>query len=282
MIRLGILTLLLSIQFAAISKNQSLPLIMKVAVVTGAARGIGLAISKKFLEEGYRVAILDIDQKTLSQTMKQFFDTNNVLGLECDVSEPDQVGPSVNRVVEEFGRIDVLVNNAGIAEFKPMLETTYEEWSRILAVNLNGPFICTQACTPFMLKNEGGSIVNIASISGLRASTLRIAYGTSKAALMHLTKQQAAELGNKGVRVNAIAPGPVDTAMAKKVHTADIRSDYHDVIPLNRYGLEEEIADAVWFLCSDSASYINGQIIAADGGFDATGIGLTSLRQSKN
>ena len=282
MIRLGILTLLLSIQFAAISKNQSPPLIMKVAVVTGAARGIGLAISKKFLEEGYQIAILDIDQKTLSQTMKLFFDTNNVLGLECDVAEPDQVDQSVNRVVEEFGRIDVLVNNAGIAEFKPMLETTYEEWSRILAVNLNGPFICSQACAPFMLKNEGGSIVNIASISGLRASTLRIAYGTSKAALMHLTKQQAAELGNKGIRVNAIAPGPVDTAMAKKVHTADIRSDYHDVIPLNRYGLEEEIADAVWFLCSDSASYINGQIIAADGGFDATGIGLTSLRQSKN
>ena len=282
MIRLGILTLLLSIQFAAISKNQSPPLIMKVAVVTGAARGIGLAISKKFLEEGYRIAILDIDQKTLSQTMKQVFDTNNVLGLECDVAEPDQVDQSINRVVEEFGRIDVLVNNAGIAEFKPMLETTYEEWSRILAVNLNGPFICSQACAPFMLKNEGGSIVNIASISGLRASTLRIAYGTSKAALMHLTKQQAAELGNKGVRVNAIAPGPVDTAMAKKVHTADIRSDYHDVIPLNRYGLEEEIADAVWFLRSDSASYINGQIIAADGGFDATGIGLTSLRQSKN
>ena len=282
MIRLGILTLLLSIQFAAISKNQSPPLIMKVAVVTGAARGIGLAISKKFLEEGYRIAILDIDQKTLSQTMKQDFDTNNVLGLECDVSEPDQVDQSVNLVVEEFGRIDVLVNNAGIAEFKPMLETSYDEWSRILAVNLNGPFICTQACAPFMLKNEGGSIVNIASISGLRASSLRIAYGTSKAALMHLTKQQAAELGNKGIRVNAIAPGPVDTAMAKKVHTAEIRSDYHDVIPLNRYGLEEEIADAVWFLCSDSASYINGQIIAADGGFDATGIGLTSLRQSKN
>ena len=282
MIRLGILTLLLSIQFAAISKNQSPPLIMKVAVVTGAARGIGLAISKKFLEEGYQIAILDVDQKTLSQTMKLFFDTNNVLGLECDVAEPDQVDQSVNRAVEQFGRIDVLVNNAGIAEFKPMHETTYEEWSRILAVNLNGPFICSQACAPIMLKNEGGSIVNIASISGLRTSTLRIAYGTSKAALMHLTKQQAAELGNKGIRVNAIAPGPVDTAMAKKVHTADIRSDYHDVIPLNCYGLKEEIADAVWFLCSDSASYINGQIIAADGGFDATGIGLTSLRQSKN
>ena len=126
MIMLGILTLLLSIQFAAISKNQSPPLIIKVAVVTGAARGIGLAISKKFLEEGYRIAILDIDQKTLSQTMKQDFDTNNVLGLECDVAEPDQVDPSVNLVVEEFGRIDVLVNNAGIAEFKPMLETSYD------------------------------------------------------------------------------------------------------------------------------------------------------------
>ena len=143
---------------------------MKVAVVTGAARGIGLAISKKFLEEGYQIAILDIDQKTLLQTIKQDFDTNNVLGLECDVAEPDQVDPSVNRVLEQFGRIDVMVNNAGIAEFKPMLETSYEEWSRILAVNLNGPFICTQACAPFMLKNEGGSIVNIASISGLRAA----------------------------------------------------------------------------------------------------------------
>lgn len=253
----------------------------KVVVVTGAARGIGLAIARKFLEEGYQIAILDIDETTLSKTMKEVFNTKNVLGIECDVSEPEQVEKAIRRVVDRFGRIDVLVNNAGIAEFKPMLETSYDEWSRILAVNLNGPFICSQACAPLMLENKGGSIVNIASISGLRASTLRVAYGTSKAALMHLTKQQAAELGNVGIRVNAVAPGPVDTAMAKKVHTADIRSDYHDVIPLNRYGLEEEIAETVWFLCSDSASYINGQVLAADGGFDASGIGLTSLRQSK-
>ncbi len=253
----------------------------KVVVVTGAARGIGLAIARKFLEEGYQIAILDIDETTLSKTMKEVFNTKIVLGIECDVSEPEQVEKAIGRVVDRFGRIDVLVNNAGIAEFKPMLETSYDEWSRILAVNLNGPFICSQACAPLMLENKGGSIVNIASISGLRASTLRVAYGTSKAALMHLTKQQAAELGNVGIRVNAVAPGPVDTAMAKKVHTADIRSDYHDVIPLNRYGLEEEIAETVWFLCSDSASYINGQVLAADGGFDASGIGLTSLRQSK-
>jgi len=113
----------------------------------------------------------------------------------------------------------------------------------------------------------------------VRASALRVAYGTSKAALAHLTRQQAAELGNRGVRVNAVAPGPVETAMAKKVHTPEIRADYHDAIPLNRYGLEEEIANAVLFLCGDQASYVNGQVLAVDGGFQATGIGLPTLRR---
>jgi NAD(P)-dependent dehydrogenase (short-subunit alcohol dehydrogenase family) len=201
-----------------------------------------------------------------------------VLAIECDVAEPVQVQAAVDRVVARFGRIDALVNNAGIAVFKPMLETTHEEWARVLAVNLTGPFLCTQACAPVMLKTGGGAVVNIGSISGLRASTLRVAYGTSKAGLAHLTKQQAAELGELGIRVNAVAPGPVDTAMAKQVHTPDIRADYHDAIPLNRYGTEEEIAAAVAFLCSDAASYVNGQTLAVDGGFDAAGIGLPSLR----
>ena len=149
----------------------------------------------------------------------------------------------------------------------------------MMAVNLTGPFLCVQACAPLMLRNGGGAIVNIASISGLRASTLRGGYGTSKAALMHLTRQQAVELGNRGIRVNAVAPGPVDTAMAKQVHTPAIRAGYHDAIPLNRYGSEREIAEAVVFLCSDAASYINGQTLAADGGFDAAGIGLPDLRR---
>jgi NAD(P)-dependent dehydrogenase (short-subunit alcohol dehydrogenase family) len=125
-----------------------------------------------------------------------------------------------------------------------------------------------------------GAVVNIASISGLRASALRVAYGTSKAAVIHLTKQQSVELGNLGIRVNAIAPGPVDTDMAKKVHSAAIRADYADAIPLARYGTPEEIAQAVGFLCSQAASYINGQTLAVDGGFDAAGIGLPSLRKS--
>ena len=249
----------------------------RVAVVTGGARGIGRAIAVKFLETGYRVALLDIDAATLARTTKELAN-KDVLAVECDVAHPEQVTASFNRVAAHFGRIDALVNNAGVAVFKPLLDTTFEEWSRVLDVNLSGPFLCTQACAPVMLKTGGGAIVNITSVSGLRASTLRVAYGTSKAALDHLTKQQAAELGNLGIRVNAVAPGPVDTAMAKQVHSAAIRADYHDAIPLNRYGTEREIAEAVVFLCSDAASYINGQTLAVDGGFDASGIGLPGLR----
>ena len=130
-----------------------------------------------------------------------------------------------------------------------------------------------------MRDGGGGAVVNITSISGLRASTLRTAYGTSKAGLAHLTKQQAVELAALGIRVNAVAPGPVDTAMAKAVHTPEIRQDYHDHMPLNRYGFEEELAESIYFLCSAHASYITGQILAVDGGFDSTGIGLPTLRK---
>jgi NAD(P)-dependent dehydrogenase (short-subunit alcohol dehydrogenase family) len=182
-------------------------------------------------------------------------------------------------VAETFGRIDALVNNAGIAIFKPILETSFAEWQRVLNVNLNGTFLCTHACAPVMLHGGGGAVVNIASISGLRASTLRVAYGTSKAAIIQLTKQYAVELGTAGIRVNCVAPGPVDTDMAKLVHSVAIRQDYHDVIPLNRYGTPEEIAAVVVFLCGEDASYINGQVIAADGGFEAMGVGLPTLRR---
>lgn len=251
-----------------------------VAVITGAARGIGLAIARQFLAAGYRVALLDIDAATLERTREALAQPDRVLALECDVANPGQVQSAFAAVSSRFGRIDSLVNNAGIAIFKPILDTTWEEWSHVLEVNLGGAFLCTQAAARVMLESRGGSVVNIASISGLRASTLRVAYGTSKAALIHLTKQQAAELGDKGIRVNAIAPGPVDTAMAKQVHTAEIRIDYHDTIPLKRYGTEDEIAAAVLFLCSPAASYINGQTLAVDGGFDATGIGLPTMRKS--
>lgn len=254
--------------------------IKPVAVITGGARGIGLAIGQWFLNNGYRIALLDSDIDTLRKTAVDFGQSTDVACLPCDVSQPDEVARAMAKVVAQFGRIDSLVNNAGVAVFKPIGETTFAEWRYVMSVNLDGAYLCTQACAPLMLKTGGGSIVNIASISGLRASTLRVAYGTSKAALIHLTKQQAVEYGNVGIRVNAIAPGPVDTEMAKLVHTPAIRADYHNTIPMNRYGTPEEIAAAVGFLCSAGAGFVNGQVLAVDGGFDAAGVGIPTLRKN--
>ncbi len=259
------------------------PAPQKVALITGAARGIGLATAKRFLAEGWRVALLDIEGELLSDSMEALAAEalaapGDTLALACDVSDACAVAGAITEIDGQFGRLDALVNNAGIAVFAPILETSEDDWNRIMAVNLTGPFLCTKAAAPLMREHGGGAIVNITSISAVRASTLRSAYGTSKAGLAHLTKQLAVELASLGIRVNAVAPGPVETAMAKAVHTAEIRADYHDAIPLNRYGLEEELAEAVFFLCSDRASYITGQILAVDGGFDAAGIGLPTLR----
>ncbi len=251
-----------------------------VAVVTGGARGIGLAIARLFLQHGYRVALWDIDAQTLARTDAELADPDHVLASHTDVSQPDQVAAATAAVQARWGRIDALVNNAGVAVFKPIGKTTWEEWRYVMGTNLDGAFLCTQACAPVMLAGGGGAVVNIASISGLRASTMRVAYGTSKGAIIHLTKQQAIELGNAGIRVNCVAPGPVDTEMSKLVHTVAIRSDYYDTIPLNRYGTPEEIANAVVFLCSAAASYVNGQVLAVDGGFDASGVGLPTLRRT--
>ena len=249
---------------------------MKTVLITGAARGIGLATAGLFLEDGWQVAMLDIDGPAQEAAAAALGAPEQVLALTCDVAFEDQVAAALAAVEARFGKLEALVNNAGTAVFKPVGETSAEEWRRVLDVNLTGPFLCTQAAVPLM--TGGGAVVNIASISGQRASTLRVAYGTSKAGLMHLTKQQAVELGEQGVRVNCVAPGPVDTAMAKAVHSNAIRRDYHDHIPLARYGLEREIAEAVLFLCSDRASYITGQVLSVDGGFEAAGIGLPTLR----
>lgn len=247
----------------------------KVALVTGAARGIGLATTKLFLEDGWRVVMVDCDGAELEAAAGAL---EGVVALTHDVSEPEQVRAIVAGALAAFGRIDALVNNAGVADFGPIEETDFARWRRVMATNLDGVFLLSQEATP-ALKESRGALVNIGSISGLRASTLRVAYGTSKAAVIHLTKQQAAELGEYGIRANCVCPGPVRTKLAMAVHTQDIIDAYHDAIPLNRYGSEREIAEVVVFLCSERASYVTGQIVAADGGFESTGVGLPALRK---
>ncbi|ANT62672.1 3-oxoacyl-ACP reductase [Salipiger sp. CCB-MM3] len=246
----------------------------KTAIVTGAARGIGLATTKQFLAEGRKVAMIDRDAEALMEEVGQL---EGVLPVVCDVSQPDQVAAMIDEVATKFGRIDALVNNAGVADFGPIEDTTFERWRTVMATNLDGVFLCSQAAVPH-LKQVQGAIVNIASISGLRASTLRVAYGTSKAGVIQLTQQQAAELGEYGIRANCVAPGPVRTKLAMAVHSPEIIAAYHDAIPLNRYGSEDEIASVIVFLCSDRASYVTGQTIASDGGFQSTGVGLPALR----
>lgn len=246
----------------------------KISLVTGAARGIGLATTKLFLAEGHKVVMVDRDREELD---KAAADLSEVLPLPYDVSDPVQVDRIIQETEAAYHRIDNLVNNAGVADFGPLEETDFKRWRTVLATNLDGIFLCTQAAIP-MLKKSRGSIVNIASISGLRASTLRVAYGTSKAGVIQLTQQQAVELGEYGIRVNCVSPGPVRTKLAMAVHSQEIIDAYHDAIPLNRYGTEEEIGNLIVFLCSDKASYITGQAIAADGGFECTGIGLPALR----
>ncbi len=246
---------------------------MKTALVTGAARGIGLATTHRLLGRGYTVAMVDRDSEALHRAGG---DLSNVRLFDTDVSIPEQVTALAARL-SDWPHLNALVNNAGIADFGPIEETDFARWRAVMANNLDAPFLMVQAFTP-MLKAGPGAVVNITSISGLRASTLRVAYGTSKAGLAHLTQQQAVELGEYGIRVNAVAPGPVRTKLAMAVHTPEIIAAYHDAVPLNRYGAEDEIAAAIAFLLSEDASYITGQVLAADGGFEATGIGLPALR----
>ncbi|MEO0750787.1 MAG: SDR family oxidoreductase [Pseudomonadota bacterium] len=243
---------------------------MKIALVTGAARGIGLATTQQFLTLGWHVIMVDRDASALHEAANPLKQVTPVL---CDVSQPDEV----SRLAADHAEIDALVNNAGVADFGPIQDTDFTRWRTVMETNLDGVFLMTQAFTP-ALSIAKGAIVNIASISGLRASTLRVAYGTSKAGVIALTQQQAVELGEHGIRANCVCPGPVRTKLAMAVHTPEIIAAYHDAIPLNRYGTEDEIAGVITFLCSPAASYVTGQTIAVDGGFEATGVGLPALR----
>jgi len=262
----------------------------KVVVVTGAAQGIGRAIAERCADEGADVVLVDRNETTLSATVDalQARDSDHYVGrgaarfslIAGDIADEGTVRNMIDTAVNSHGRLDGLVNNAGIfGAYNRFENNSIELFEQMIAVNVRAAWLAIQYAKPAMLASEGGgAIVNIASISGLRASTLRVAYGTSKAAVIQLTKQQAVELGEFGVRANCVCPGPVRTKLAMAVHSQAIIDAYHDAIPLNRYGSETEIAEAIHFLASPRASYITGQVLAADGGFEATGVGLPDLR----
>ena len=243
----------------------------KIALVTGGARGIGLAIARAFAAEGATPVIADINAQGARDALATL-GASGGLALGVDVADQASVNAMVAAIVGRFGRLDILVNNAGIGGNTPFLDITLEEWNRTIAINLTGAFLVAQACAREMARQGGGKIVNIASLSGQRGGHGRAAYGAAKAGLELLTKVMAVELAEHGINVNAIAPGAIETEMAKFAHDEATRAAYNYLIPMTRYGTPEEIADAAVFVCSDEARYVHGHTLNVDGGFLAAGL----------
>lgn len=245
----------------------------KVAIVTGAGRGIGRVIALRFGAEGARVMVADLSLGHAQGVAREITAAGGAAeALPVDVADPASVTRMIARTQELAGRIDVLVNNAGIGSNQPVLEMSLGEWERNLRVNLTGTFLCAQAAGRVMVAQGAGRIINVASISGQRGGVGRAAYGAAKAGVILLTKVMAVELAGRGVLVNAISPGPIDTEQSRGTHTPATRRSYLDRIPMRRYGQAEEIAGGVLFLASDDSSWVNGHVLNVDGGFDAAGL----------
>ena len=237
---------------------------VKIALVSGGARGIGRAAAEIFTEQGYKVIILDRDAEELNKTCKEI---NGSTPFHYDVSNEQVMQEISLRVSKEFGRLDCLVNNAGIADFGPIEECDAKKWRTVMETNLDGVFYLSQALTA-QLKKTKGSIVNIASISGLRGSTLRVAYGTSKAAVHAITRALAKDLAEYNIRVNAVSPGTIDTPFHAQIKSTkpDVFASWKNNIMLGRLGQPEEVAAVVSFLASENASFITAETIQIGGG----------------
>lgn len=246
----------------------------KIALVTGGARGIGFAVATALAREGARIAIADINVEGAREAADKLKATGaDAEGFGVNVADQASVEAMIKAIVAHFGRLDCLINNAGVGGNTPFLETKLEDWNRIISINLTGAFMVAQASARRMVaQGEGGKIINIASLSGQRGGNGRAAYGSAKAGLELLTKVMAVELSEHGINVNNIAPGAIETEMAKFAHDAATRSAYNYLVPMVRYGTPEEIADAAVFLSSDEARYIQGHTLNVDGGFRAAGL----------
>lgn len=241
----------------------------KTALVTGAARGIGKAIALKFASEGANVAFTDlvIDENGKATEAEIAAYGVKAKGYASNAADFAQTEEVVKAVKEEFGSIDILVNNAGITKDGLMLRMTEAQWDAVIAVNLKSAFNFIHACTPIMMRQKGGSIINMASVVGVHGNAGQCNYAASKAGMIALAKSIAQEMGAKGIRANAIAPGFIETAMTAAL-SEEVRKEWMKVIPLRRGGTPEDVANIATFLASDMSSYVSGQVIQVDGGMN--------------
>jgi len=237
----------------------------KVAIVTGASRGIGLEIAKIFYENGAKIVITDIDDKTLSIVNKEFDDSKNILSIVSDVSISDSVTNMIKTTIEKFNKIDILVNCAGITRDNLIIRMKENDWDNVINTNLKSVFLTSKIAGRYMMKEKSGNIINISSVVGIIGNAGQTNYSASKAGVIGMTKSLAKEFASRNIRVNAIAPGFIDTAMTKNLKE-NAKEQLIDAILLKRLGTTKDIANAALFLASSLSDYITGQTLVVDGG----------------
>ncbi len=239
----------------------------QVAIVTGGSRGIGAAISRELAAEGASVVVNYSSSQAAAQEVVDSILAagGKAISFRASVADPVQVEAMLAATIESFGTVDILVNNAGITRDKLMLRMTLADWDAVLDTNLKGAFICLKTIAPLMIKKRSGVIINIGSVIGKVGQAGQLNYSASKAGLVGLTKSAAKEFGSRNIRVNAVAPGFIETDMTD-VLKDDAREVLRKQIPLARFGAPQDIATVVAFLCSNAASYISGEVITVDGG----------------
>ena len=241
----------------------------KIAVVTGASRGIGRAIARRLASEDIHVIINYSGSKQAAEETRSLIsgDGNSAEIYQCNVADPVQVNQMIDEIIKKFGQIDILVNNAGITRDNLMIRMSEQDFDEVINVNLKGAFYTSKAAVKYMMKKRYGKIVNISSIVGLIGNAGQVNYSASKAGLLGLTKSLAREIASRGITVNAVAPGFIETEMTNKL-SEDQKAGMYEAIPLKRFGRPEDIAEAVAFLVSDKAAYITGQVVEVNGGMN--------------
>lgn len=239
----------------------------KVAMVTGGTRGIGKEVALKFAKKGYDVILNYVSDKTDVEAIQKEFEEKKIecLLIKADVSQKEQVDQMVTKAIEKFGKIDVLVNNAGITKDNLLMRMSEEEFNRVIEINLKGTFLVTKAVTKYMMKQRKGSIINLSSVVGVTGNAGQANYAASKAGIIGFTKSIAKELASRNIRSNAVAPGFIETDMTE-VLSENVKTEILNQIPLKRMGMAKEVSDLIYFLASDKSSYITGQVINIDGG----------------